>query len=95
MKARDYRLVIDGKFNKVAIMQRAWSIVRCDKRVGIKTTFASALRQAWNDARVKMDLYLIEKKREEAPVEVKQANVLRDFFITMHPEYKYYDSSWR
>lgn len=95
MKERDYRLVIDGKFNRKAIMQRAWCIVKNDKRVGLRTSFATALRQAWNDARVKMDLYLIEKKQEEAPVEVKQANVLRDFFITMHPEYKYYDSSWR
>ena len=93
MKERDYRLVIDGKFNRKAIMRRAWSIVRCDKRVGIKTTFASALRQAWNDARVKMDLYLIEKKQDEERVEPKQVNIVREFLY--RPEYRYYDSTWR
>ena len=93
MESRDYRLIVDVKYNRKAIMQRAWCIVRNDRRVGVRTSFASALRQAWNDAHVKMDVCLIEKRQDEAKVEMKQVNVLRDFL--MRPEYRYYDSAWR
>ena len=93
MKERDYILVIDGKFNRKAIMQRAWCIVKNDKRVGLRTSFATALRQAWNDAHVKMDLHLIEKRQDEERIEPKQVNIVREFLY--RPEYRYYDSTWR
>lgn len=65
MKARDYRLVVNGKYNRVAIMQRAWAIVRTNKRVGIVYTISEAIRQAWNDAKVDMDNYKISQKTYE------------------------------
>lgn len=78
MKARDYRLVIEGRFNRVAIMQRAWAIVRIDKRVGLKTSFASALKKAWNDARVKMDEYRISQK----PWEFNTSRQITDLYFS-------------
>lgn len=65
MKARDYRLVVNGKYNRVAIMQRAWAIVRTNKRVGIVYTISEAIHQAWNDAKVDMDNYKISQKSDE------------------------------
>ncbi len=35
MKARDYKLVRDGKYNRHAIMQRAWAWIR-DARLAIR-----------------------------------------------------------
>lgn len=52
MKKRDYRLVVDGKYNMKAIMQRAWSYVR-----NYGYSLKSALRTSWVDASLKMDEY--------------------------------------
>lgn len=51
MKAkRDYNLVVDGKFNRRAIMQRAYVYVR-----NYKYTLSGAMKMAWCDAHLKMD----------------------------------------
>lgn len=76
MKARDYRLVVNGKYNRVAIMQRAWVIVRTNKRVGIVYTISEAIHQAWNDAKVDMDNYKISQK----PYEINRNLQLSDFY---------------
>ena len=80
MKARDYRLVVNGKYNRVAIMQRAWAIVRTNKRVGIVYTISEAIHQAWNDAKVDMDNYKISQK----PYEINRNLQLSDFWGFKH-----------
>lgn len=52
-KKRDYRLVVDGKYNRKAIMQRAWAFMKVYKGYTLK----SALRQAWIDAILAMEDY--------------------------------------
>lgn len=49
MKARDYRLVVDGKYNRRAIMQRAWAYMKKNKAFKWYS-FAKALKDAWVDA---------------------------------------------
>lgn len=49
MEKRDYRLVIGGKYNMKAIMQRAWVYVR-----SYNYSLKSAMRMSWADAREKM-----------------------------------------
>ena len=51
---RDYRLVVDGKYNMKAIMQRAWAFMNFYKGI---YTLKSALRQAWIDAQLAMEDY--------------------------------------
>jgi len=46
MKARDYRLVVDGKYNRRAIMQRAWAYMKKNKAFKWYS-FAKALKDAW------------------------------------------------
>ena len=53
-KKRDYRLIVDGKFNVKAIMQRAW---------------VYALRTSWIDAHLKMDEYFAEQDMHKAAAE--------------------------
>ena len=49
---RDYRLIVDGKFNRRAIMQRAYAyIINYPKLY----TFKQALRMAWSDAQFKKE----------------------------------------
>lgn len=55
-KKRDYRLIVDGKFNVKAIMQRAWVYVR-----NYGYSLKSALRTSWIDAHLKMDEYFAEQ----------------------------------
>ena len=50
MRKRDYQLVVDGKFNLKAIMQRAWVYVR-----NYGYSLKSALKTSWVDAHIKMD----------------------------------------
>lgn len=52
-RKRDYRLVVDGKYNRKAIMQRAWAFMKVYKGYTLK----SALRQAWIDAILAMEDY--------------------------------------
>lgn len=54
-KKRDYRLIVDGKFNVKAIMQRAWVYVR-----NYGYSLKSALRTSWIDAHLKMDEYFAD-----------------------------------
>lgn len=52
---RDYRLIVDGKYNHRAIMQRAYAYIINYPKI---YTFKQALKEAWSDARFK-------KKEEE------------------------------
>lgn len=61
MKNRDYRLVVDGKFNMKAIMQRAWVYVR-----NYGFSFNSSLHISWADARVALNDYHRELRFNEA-----------------------------
>ena len=60
---RDYNLVVEGKYNMKAIMQRAWAYVRIYGRL---YTFKSALSQSWRDAQLKLDEYHSELHFNEA-----------------------------
>ena len=51
---RDYKLVVDGKYNQKAIMQRAWAFMKVYKGI---YTLKSALQQAWIDALLAMEDY--------------------------------------
>lgn len=93
MKARDYRLVVDGKYNMKAIMQRAWAYVKQNKDLTLYS-FAKALKDAWVDASLKMDEY----KAQISPVYTeypKPANDFRQALIELDPTLRCYDSSWR
>ena len=70
MKKRDYELIRDGKFNMRAIMQRAWAYVKVDR-----ISFKVALKNAWADAKIKMD----DAKREI------RFNMNRRFCDYLHP----------
>lgn len=90
---RDYDLVKDGAYNKRAIIQRAWAYVNDFACVAYRNDFKGALKAAWVDAHLAMDDYkasLVQVEPDE-----KEGNVLRDFFLGSHPEYRYSDSSWR
>lgn len=63
-KKRDYRLIVDGKFNVKAIMQRAWVYVR-----NYGYSLKSALRTSWIDAHLKMDEYFAEQDTHKAAAE--------------------------
>ena len=95
MKARDYRLVVDGKYNMKAIMQRAWAYMKQNKDL-TWYSFAKALKDAcaWVDASLKMDKY----KAQVSPVYIdypKPVNNLRQALIDLNPALRCYDSSWR
>lgn len=49
---RDYQLVVDGCYNRKAIMQRAWVYVR-----NYKYSLKLAIKTSWCDAQLKMDEY--------------------------------------
>lgn len=51
---RDYRLVVDGKYNMKAIMQRAWAIMKVYPTI---YTLKSALHESWIDANLAMEDY--------------------------------------
>ena len=50
MEKRDYRLVIDGKYNRKAIIQRAWIYVR-----NYNYSLNFAMRMSWADAQIKKE----------------------------------------
>ena len=93
MKARDYKLVVDGKYNRRAIMQRAWAYMK--QNTSFKWySFAKALKDAWVDASLKMDEY----KAQISPVYIdypKPANNFRQALIDLNPELRCYYSSSR
>lgn len=89
MKKRDYELVKASKYNKSAIMQRAYVYVR-----NYNYSLSSALKMAWCDAHLKMDEY----KAQIAPMYQdypKAANNFRQAIIDLNPTLRSYDSSWR
>lgn len=89
MKKRDYELVKNGKYNRRAIMQRAYVFVR-----NYNYSLSSALKTAWCDAHLKMDEY----KAQIAPKYqdyLKPANNFRQAMIDLNPTLRSYDSSWR
>lgn len=93
MKARDYRLVVNGTYNRRAIMQRAWAYMKQNKAFKWYS-FAKALKDAWVDASLKMGEY----KAQTSPVYTdypKPANDFRQALIDLNPSLKCYDSSWR
>lgn len=93
MKARDYRLVINGKYNRRAIMQKAWAYMKQNKAFKWYS-FAKALKDAWTDASLKMDEY----KAQVNPIYTdypKPANNFRQAFIDLQPTLRYYDNFWR
>lgn len=90
MKKRDYNLVKDGKYNRLAIMQLAWAYMRQNKHLSFYT-FRSALRNAWVDARLKMD----EFKAQLNPTNHFVKKDLRQILTDLNPSLRYYDSSWR
>ncbi|WP_300700918.1 hypothetical protein [Bacteroides sp.] len=49
---RDYNLVVAWKYNRKAIMQRAYVYIR-----NYKYSLSSAMKMAWCDAQLKMDEY--------------------------------------
>jgi hypothetical protein len=90
MKAkRDYELVKNGKYNRRAIMQRAYVYV-CNYNYSL----SGALKMAWCDAHLKMD----EFKAQVTPMYQdypKPANNFRQTLVDLNPTFRYYDSSWR
>ena len=56
MKSRDYNLVVDGKYNHRSIMQLAFAYSRRNNSI-MRYSSGDALREAWADAKVKMDEY--------------------------------------
>lgn len=90
---RDYRLVVDGNYNRRAIMQRAWGYMRQNRNFKWYS-LGRALQEAWADANLKMDEYKaqISPAYTEYP---KPANNLRQALIGLNPELRCHDSSWR
>lgn len=64
-KKRDYSLIVDGKYNFRAIIQRAWVYVR-----NYGYSFKSALKTAWIDAHLKMDEYKAEIRFRESTTSI-------------------------
>lgn len=93
MKKRDYSLVRDGKYNMKAIMQRAWAEMKWNSHLKW-FSFSRALKNAWAAAREAMEEYQDSIKPQE-PVQHKEGNILKAFFVGGHPDFTNYDSSWR
>lgn len=60
---RDYDLIVDGKYNRRAIMQRAYAYIINYPKI---YTFKAALRRAWKDAQFKLEEELKYKDYEPA-----------------------------
>lgn len=71
MKKRDYNLIKEGKFNRVAIMQQAWAYVR---HYGYSLKYA--LSEAWQAAKEKMRECKWQERVAEA---AKNVNVSKDY----------------
>lgn len=87
---RDYRLVVDGTYNRRAIMQRAWAYMRQNRSLKWYS-LEHALKESWADASMKYKTLI-------SPVYTcypKPANNLRQSLIGLNPELRCYDSSWR
>ena len=59
---RDYRLIVDGKYNLRAIIQKAWAYKHNPFCTQYRNDFNGALKAAWVDARLKMNEYKSEKE---------------------------------
>lgn len=63
-KKRDYRLIVDGKYNLRSIMQRAYAEMKWNGHY--LKTFSNALKAAWTAAHLAMDEYNAEVKFRES-----------------------------
>lgn len=54
---RDWDLIVNGKYNHRAIMQRAYVYVR-----NYKYSLSSAMKSSWSDAKFEMDKYRAQIK---------------------------------
>ncbi|MDD3038877.1 hypothetical protein [Bacteroides sp.] len=63
-KKRDYRLIVDSKYNLKAIMQRAYAEMKWNGHY--LKTFSNALKEAWSAARIAMDEYKEEIRFRES-----------------------------
>jgi hypothetical protein len=63
-KKRDYRLIVDGKYNLKAIMQRAYAEMKWNGHY--LKTFSNALKEAWIAAHIAMDEYKAEQSMRKA-----------------------------
>lgn len=54
-------LIINGKYNRRAIITRAWMYVNNPFNTQYRNNFNGALKAAWTDAKLEMDEYNIEK----------------------------------
>lgn len=90
---RDYRLVVDGTYNRRAIMQMAWAYMRQNRSLKWYS-LEHALKESWADASMKMDEYkaLTSRVHTDRP---KPANNLGQALMGLNSELRYYDSSWR
>ena len=52
-KKRDYRLIVDGKYNLKAVMQRAYAEMKWNGHY--LKTFSNALKEAWIAAVIAID----------------------------------------
>lgn len=93
MKKHRYELVENGKYNMKAIMKKAWAYKNNPFCTQYRNDFKGALKAAWADARIAMDDYKASLVKSESAK--KNGNVLRNLFLSNHPENRYYDSSWR
>lgn len=90
---RDYNLIVNGNYNRKAIMQRAYAYM-CRYSSCKWYTFRMALKESWVDAHLKMDEYkarikpVADTTDDTAPVRNLRAFLYR-------PGYENYDSSWR
>ena len=50
MKKRDYKLMVEGKFNRRAIMQLAWVYMNRNRNI-VWYSLKDALKDAWSDAK--------------------------------------------
>lgn len=86
-------LIGDGKFNISAIMKHAHTL-KAYRRISL----SSALKQAWFLAKRQQKEYreVQEAIRTHEPIPCRHSgNLVKAFFLGAHPEYIYYDSSWR
>lgn len=62
------KLVINGKYNRAAIMRRAWAYVKRPFCIQYRNDFRGALRAAWIDAKLAKDKEAaMEKWEKEGP----------------------------
>ena len=91
-----YYLIKDGKYDKKAIIHRAWCYKKSPTNTTFHNSFERALEQAWVDARLEMDVYKARLKPRPLRSGYDYGyNILKATFLGNHPDNICYDSSWR